>query len=254
MYRDDLQGICDSIAYSSRDSIINMYGEPVVWANENQLSGSFIQAFVNNSELDRVQISRPAVASQQVDSVHFNQLSGNEMTAFVIENELKRVFISGNAETIYYPVDDADSTIIGINKTESSFVNMFFIEKELDRIVLTDATNGGMFPIDKFEKHDLYLRNFFWLPEHRPKDKDDVFTRLEKTEREKPGATSEGLGAVMSSKSSSSSSSSSQSGNSQGTSTNQSLRTSTGGGLPATNRSQGISLPTSQGRGRLQPR
>lgn len=248
MYRDDIQGICDSIVYSSKDSIVNMYGEPVVWAQQNQLSGNFIQAYIKNDVLDRIVITRPAVASQQVDSIHFNQLSGNEMTAFVTNNELKRVFVSGNAETIYYPVDDADSTIIAINKTESSFVNMYFIEKELDRIVLTDATNGGMFPIDKFEKQDLYLRNFFWLPEHRPKNKDDVFVKLPKSEREKPGAASGGLNAIISSSSGTQGSSGTNRSGSGNTSSQTNSSTVTGASATRSAAANSNSQPISGGR------
>ncbi len=174
-YRVDLQGACDSLVYLSRDSVGMMFGEPVIWSGMNQLSGEVINGYLKDGTVDYIHIPRGALAIQSVDSVHYNQLAGKELTAFVIDGELKRVEVSGNAETLYYPVDDKDSTIIGINKTESSYVNMYFQEQRIERIVLTAASTGIMYPLDELSGDDLFLNNFFWIDEQRPKKMQDIF-------------------------------------------------------------------------------
>ncbi len=190
LFRNDIQGICDSLIFSERDSVINMYGEPVLWAEENQLSGEFIQAFSKNKKVDRIHIQRSAMAVQKIDSLTFNQLSGKEMIAYIDNSELRRVHVNGNAETIYYPMDDADSTIIGLNKTESSFVVMYLKDKKVDKIVMTSATSGVMYPLGQLIGGDIYLKNFFWLEKQRPTSSTAVLIIPEKEIRQKIGESS----------------------------------------------------------------
>lgn len=186
-YRNDVQGICDSIAYSSRDSVMNMHGEPILWSDNNQLSGDFIQAFTKNKKVNKIHIQHLAVAIQQEDSIYFNQLSGKEIIAYVDSGQLRKVNVNGNAETIYYPRDDKDSTLIGLNKTQSSFVAMYLKNKKVQRVVLTSASSGTMYPLTELSGSDIYLKNFFWLEDQRPKKVKDLFLVFPKTKRIKPG-------------------------------------------------------------------
>lgn len=188
IYRTDVQGLCDSLAYSERDSIMNMYGTPILWADNNQLSGDFINAHTKNKKIDKIKIEHAAIAIQREDSIFYNQLSGKEIIAFVDSGQLKKVDVNGNAETIYYPRDDKDSTLVGLNKTQSSFVVMYLKNKKVQRVVLTSATNGIMYPLEKLAKKDLYLNSFFWVEDQRPKNRHDLFLIFPKIERPKGGS------------------------------------------------------------------
>ena len=185
-FRNDVQGLADSIAYSSRDSIMNLHGEPVLWAENNQLSGDFIQAFTKNKKINKVFIQQQAVAVQHEDSVYYNQLSGKEIIAYVDSGQLKKVNVNGNAETIYYPRDDKDSTLVGMNKTQSSFVVMYLKNKKIDKVVLTSASTCTMDPLLGLNTSDIYLKNFFWIEDQRPKKVKDLFSIFPKTKRFKP--------------------------------------------------------------------
>lgn len=184
-FRNDVQGLCDSLVYSARDSVMNMYQAPVLWAENNQLSGDFIQAFTKNKKLERVRIQRAAMAVQQHDSIYFNQLSGKEIIAHIDSGQLKKVDVNGNAETIYFPIDDKDSTLIGLNKTQSSFVVMYLKNKKVDRIVMTAASNGNMYPISQLKGDELYLKNYFWHADQRPMKREDIFKVFKKPKLEK---------------------------------------------------------------------
>jgi lipopolysaccharide export system protein LptA len=185
LFRNDVQGLCDSLTYSARDSIMNMYGEPVMWSDNNQLSGEFIQAFTKNKKVEHIFIQRAAVAIQHEDSIYYNQLSGKEIIAYVDSGQLKKVKVNGNAETIYYPRDDKDSTLVGLNKTQSSFVVMYLRNKKVQRVVLTSASTGTMYPLVQLSGSDIYLKNFFWLDNQRPKKKQDIFLVFPKVPRPK---------------------------------------------------------------------
>ena len=36
MYRTDVQGVCDSLVFSSKDSCLTMYYDPILWINNQQ--------------------------------------------------------------------------------------------------------------------------------------------------------------------------------------------------------------------------
>lgn len=192
-YRNDVQGLCDSLAYSARDSVLNMFGQPVLWTENNQLSGECVQVFTKNKKVERIHVLRAAIAIQHEDSVYYNQLSGKEIIAYVDSGQLKKVHVNGNAETIYYPKDDKDSTLIGLNKTQSSFVVMYFRNKKVDRILLTAASTGNVYPLTQLTAKDLFLNNYFWIEEQRPMKKEDLFIVFPKLERPKLQIKNSGL-------------------------------------------------------------
>lgn len=138
-YREDIQGVSDSLIFSSRDSIIHLFNEPVLWQEKQQYSSNIIRVLTRNQEVEQVQLQQSAMSVELVDSLFFNQLSGKDIIAYVDSGELRRVEVNGNAETIYFVRDDADTTLVGANRTESSFVKMHFLNKKIDRIILTPA-------------------------------------------------------------------------------------------------------------------
>ncbi len=184
-YREDLQGITDSLRFSTRDSVIHLVNRPVVWQEDQQLSGESIRVFTRNKTIDKVHIDQSAITSARVDSLYFNQIGGKEIIAYIDSGALVRVEVSGNAETVYFVIDDADSTLVGANRTESSFVLMHFKDKKIDRIVLSAASSGVFYPIELTTDEVIYLTNFFWVEGMRPKSPTDVFTRYPAGERPK---------------------------------------------------------------------
>jgi len=198
IFRNDVQGICDTLYYSARDSVINLHGEPVLWSDNNQLSGEQIKAYTRNKKVDRIHLIKAAMAIQREDSISYNQLSGKEIIAHMDSSQLRKVNVNGNAETIFYPRDDKDSTLVGLNKTESSFVTMHIKNKKMERIVMTSASSGIMYPIGQLKGGDTFLKNFFWLEKERPLTSSDVMRTFPKAPRPKIG-TSSIMGAVTSS-------------------------------------------------------
>ena len=184
-YREDIQGISDSLIFSSRDSIIHLYNEPVLWQENQQFSSDVIHVLTKNQEVSEVQMQQSAMSIELVDSLFFNQLSGKDMIAYLDSGELRRVEVNGNAETIYFVRDDADTTLVGANRTESSFVKMHFLNKKIDRIILTPASSGTFYPIEMVSDEVIYLTDFFWLEAQRPLNKDEVFSRFPKGDRPK---------------------------------------------------------------------
>ena len=78
-YRTDIQGVCDSMQFNSRDSILYMYNDPILWNEQYQLYGDTILIYMADSTIDHAHVQQFAFAIQQVDTGYYNQLKGNDL-------------------------------------------------------------------------------------------------------------------------------------------------------------------------------
>jgi len=176
-FRSDLQGKCDSIFYSSRDSILTMFFEPVLWSENNQLTGDLIQIFIKDGAVDFIHVQGNAMAvMQDIDTLRFSQLVGRELRAFVVDGELRKVEVNGNTQSIYFPRED-DGTLVGINRTESSFMTVHLQNNKVHKVVLYPGASGKMMPDEGLVHEDIFFPQFAWHNEIRPQRKEDVFIR-----------------------------------------------------------------------------
>ena len=176
-WRSDIQGVSDSLHYSSRDSMLYMLGNPVVWNESNQILGYQINVYLNDSTVDKAHIIDYALAIQDRGvKDQYNQLSGREMTAFFNNGELYNVLVEGNAMSLYYLVED-DGTVIGLNKTESPYLSMDIEEDKLQKLKLWPATTAVTTPLPQLLPEQKRLEGFVWLDYLRPLNSFDIFRR-----------------------------------------------------------------------------
>ena len=82
-YRTDVQAVCDSLVYCTKDSCLTMYKDPITWNGNRQLLGEVIEAYMKDSVIDRVHVINQALSVEQLeDSIHFNQISAKDMYGF----------------------------------------------------------------------------------------------------------------------------------------------------------------------------
>lgn len=173
-YRTDLQGVCDSMQFNTRDSVLYMFTEPIVWNEQYQIFGDTILIFMNDSSIDRAHVKQFAFAIQQVDSVSFNQLKGNDLMAYFEGQAVRRIDVSGNAESIFFPMEK-DGSMVGMNETKSGFLTMWLKENKLDRLKIWPSPMGTMTPIPDLTPEQKFLKDFSWFDYIRPKDKTDIY-------------------------------------------------------------------------------
>ncbi len=190
IYREDMQGVCDSAVYLGNDSIGKMYGAPVCWNENNQVSADSIYVYFRNDEIDYAHGMGSAICIQQHDLLHYNQMSGKEIIAHVRDGDVYQVDVNGNAETVFFPVDKADNTLSGCNRTQSSFVKVFMENREVHHVLFTTATTGTMYPMDQVSDAVMYLGVFFWAEDERPRVPADVLLSVPRTPRGEKKAVS----------------------------------------------------------------
>ena len=60
-----------------------------------------------------------------------------------------------------------------VNKAD--IIDLIFVDKQLNKVVLRQDADGIMYPIRKVNPDEMKLRNFKWLEERRPKTKYELF-------------------------------------------------------------------------------
>lgn len=176
-YRNDIQGMCDSLSYNFADSIISLFNDPVLWSEENQLTADTIFIYSSNNQISRMRLSNAAFIISIDDTLQFNQIQGRDMTALFTDNELRTVLVDGNARTIYY-LRDEDESLVGINKAESSNMKIWVEDNELKRIAYMQQPHAPLYPPDKLAPGERTLKGFKWLDSDRPANRHDIFVRI----------------------------------------------------------------------------
>ena len=184
-YRSDMQGVCDSMQFNTRDSVLHMYTDPILWNEEYQIYGDTILIFMNDTSIDHAHVFEFAYAIQQIDSVAYNQLKGNDLKAYFEGQTVNQIDISGNAESIFYPIE-SDGSMVGMNATKSGFLSMWLKDNKLDKLKIWPTPTGTMTPIPDLQPEQRYLKDFFWFDYIRPKDKDDIYQVVRKKIQDAP--------------------------------------------------------------------
>ncbi len=174
-YRVDVQAVCDSLVYNQLDSCMTMYRDPIVWNMNQQLVGEEIQVFMNDSTINRAHIINQAFTIEQLrDTTYQNQVSSKEMFAFFENGEIRETQAIDNVRIIYYPEDSADSSLIGLNYTETTELRMYMENRKMTKIWMP-AAEGTIYPLSQIPPSKKHLEGYAWFDYIRPVDKDDIF-------------------------------------------------------------------------------
>lgn len=173
-YRTDLQGLCDSLTFVQRDSMMYLDIHPIVWSGERQIFGNRIEVHFNDSAADWARLPHFGMMTEAIEEGFYNQLSGKEMKAYFENQDLKHLDVSGNVQAIFLP-QESDSTYNKIFNVESSFLAADFNQRQLEKMKLWPQTNGTGTPLYLAKKSLYYLPQFKWYGDLRPTSPDDVF-------------------------------------------------------------------------------
>ncbi len=176
-YRTDIQAVCDSLVYNSQDSCMTMYRDPIAWSEERQLLGEVIEVFMKDSTIERGHVIGQALSvekAQQNDNEHYNQVASKEMFAFFNKGEMYKTEAIGNVQSVFYPIDDSDSTLLACNYLETDTMRMFLENRKLQRIWACKST-ATWYPVTQTPAEKKTLPQFAWFDYIRPLDKNDIF-------------------------------------------------------------------------------
>jgi lipopolysaccharide export system protein LptA len=174
-YRSDMQGMCDSLVYKVNDSLIAMLGNPVIWSGENQITSDSVWMHISDNQVDSMVMYNMAFIISKDSANTFNQIKGKQMRAYFFENELYKIKVFGNAETVYYIRED-NNELIGINSSVSSDMVIIVNEDQIREIIYLTMPDAILYPENEFPAEKEFLKDFKWIEDQRPKNKESIFT------------------------------------------------------------------------------
>lgn len=175
IFNDSLQAVSDSLHYSTLDSTFKLFGEPVVWNQQSQITGDTLYMFTQKQKPKRLYVFNDGMIVNKTKEGFFNQIAGRTLNGYFIDGNIDYVRIKGSpAESIFYPQDD-DSAYIGMNRSSGDVIDVFFVKKEVNKVIFVNDVNGTLYPFKDIPADKKDLKGFKWLDNKRPKNKLELF-------------------------------------------------------------------------------
>lgn len=173
IFKRDLQALCDSAALNSKDSLLQLFRNPVIWANKSQGNAKLIKVNIGRNTIHGFRLEGNSFLINEADSLKkYNQLSGKNIEGFITKDTVRKIIVSGNAEIYYYPKNK--SATIGLNKTTGSEIHLWFKNNDIDRATIKPKTSGVVDPIKTVDVENARLKGFNWQYEKRPRSVSDL--------------------------------------------------------------------------------
>jgi lipopolysaccharide export system protein LptA len=177
-YKTDMSGKCDSLHSSTKNELTQLIGKPILWNNDNQMTGDVMHLIGNNKteQLDSLKVLNNAFIIQK-DSLSlngYNQIKGQNLYGKFVDQKLKEIDVIKNAESIYYIYNDRNE-FVGIRKSVCSRINAEMIENKIETMTGFNNAESNIYPEDEFPENARKLRGFVWRGDERILTKEDIF-------------------------------------------------------------------------------
>lgn len=193
IYKSDMSGKADSIHANHKTGLTKLINlsrlssgdafatqrKPILWNFANQMTGDTIHLKSNpkTEKLDSLIVFENAflISRDTISEDGYNQISGKHLYGlFNDNNKLKQVDVIKNAESIYYARND-ENELIGIEKSKSASIAMFFEANEIIELRKNNQVDGNLYPDKDIPKNARKLRGFDWREDERPTSVESLF-------------------------------------------------------------------------------
>ena len=178
VFRRDAQAVADSLSYISMDSTLSLYGKPILWSEERQLSGDTTHFYFREKKLDYVDVLGKALVVEHIDSVdYYNQMSGDSLRAYVQDSTVREILVSGKVESIYYMKEEGTNDYNGLNRMTSSTMHVLLDSGKVKKSIWRGPVEGKAYPLEMASGPEVNrLPLFQWAADRRPMRKEDITT------------------------------------------------------------------------------
>ncbi len=175
VFNDSLQSVSDSLFLSTKDSVIRLYYDPVIWSGHTQITGDTIYLFTKKKQPERLYVFENGMIVNKTKEGFYNQMAGKTVNGYFVDGKIDYMRVKGSqAESIYY-MQDEDSAYIGMNRATGDVIDLYFKNDDLKKVLFVNDIKGNMYPMKQIPEEEKKLKNFKWLDERRPKNKLELF-------------------------------------------------------------------------------
>jgi lipopolysaccharide export system protein LptA len=151
--RSGLSALCDEAAFLRSDSLMILRGKPVLWYDENQITGDSIATRVVGSELRALDVignafsisrSKPSEQDSLYPPGRFDQTKGKRIRMQFAEKKPSRIRVEENAISLYYLYDE--TALNGVRKESSDLIILDFLDGKVKTIRSIRGVEGTYYP------------------------------------------------------------------------------------------------------------
>ncbi|MDR1227363.1 MAG: hypothetical protein LBK47_10805 [Prevotellaceae bacterium] len=177
-FHPQLQGRCDSFVYIQKDSLAEMFYDPVLWNQNNQLSAEKIEILQKNNQIHTMELMEAAFITAVDDSLKqfYNQIKGINILARFRNNDLYKIDVYGSGQTVYYMREGIK--LSGVNKASSTDMEIFVKNRKIQKINYISNPESTILPPKQIEVQELMLKGFSWRSTLRPPTRQSVCSRV----------------------------------------------------------------------------
>ena len=168
IFKENLQGKADSMAYFISDSLLFFYTDPIMWNEQNQITADTISVEIKNEVLDKMNLMNDAFLVSEDTIKNYNQIKGREMITYFVDSEINHIDVNGNGEILYYALEEGDSLLMGMNKIFCARMQIRFKEQKLSSFSVYTNPEAKFIPPHELTDDVKYLAGYSWREEERP--------------------------------------------------------------------------------------
>ncbi len=168
IFSNSYQAICDSLSYQEEDSLFTLIDDPLIWKDTTQMDGDTMFLRMEENKLSSLNIKGNAFIINSPDLYFFNQIRGRIIDVDFKNKKIDQMKVNGNAQSIYYLLDDEDA-YIGVNESECSLIIFDFNNGQIDKIRHYTEPSSIIHPMS-IDHEKIKFPGFKWNQNLRPLD------------------------------------------------------------------------------------
>ncbi len=178
VYRSNLSGKCDSLIYTSLDSMARFYKEPVLlYDQKNQFTAEEISVTIKDNVIHRANLINNAMIIAEEDSIHFDQIKSVEMIAYFKDSELYRFDALGGVQAMLF-FREREEEITLMNQKECKLMSAKIKDNEINRVKYIGEVKSDLIPTYNLPIDKQRLRGFAWEKDDLPKNRFELTQRV----------------------------------------------------------------------------
>ena len=159
--------VSSSFIFDRQDSIITLYGSPVLWSDDTQLSADTIHLYIKNNDVHKIILLNNAFIVSPDQNENFNQIKGSLIENLMENQEIRSSDVQQNAELHYLILQDDEYKGISVSRSQS--ILLTFMDNEITKVNMEGQPESNMY--EYVEGMDLtlyYLDGFLWRIAEKP--------------------------------------------------------------------------------------
>jgi len=167
-----------SILYQDKDNIFTYKREndlrsPVLWYTTSQLVGDSIDIYLDENQLDWIDIKKDALIISRKEGYDFryDQISGDNIKLYFSNEGLEKTEVIGDVLSIYFIFEENEPN--GLLKSSSDKAKMIFDDNKVIDVKLYGAIESEYHPENLIEGNELdFTLPSFFIYKFKPSKKD----------------------------------------------------------------------------------